>query len=409
MRGKVIGRIFYAAGGAGNIIEAHEAWRDGRHLPSEVSVTFSSQIEQFCKDLGAEAWLVSPHPQAKLVCDGPFKLEHRPKKPRGGIGYHVGELLYGLRLVADAVRFRSHLVLVDTGAASLFAFSLLRLFGIPVIGILHNTLWASGFPPARPADRLVMRLDRFFWRWCVDAAIAVSPECERQLRSLAGSRTPPILQTRAQFLRDYFAAIPPTPAHSDRPFRIMFIGRVHREKGVLDIVEMARSIEDRHPGLVRWTICGRGPDFDAMVAKRDALELGEVVDIRGWTSLEDLQQVYANSHAAIVPTRSDFAEGLAMTAAEAVLAGRPVVSNPVVPALEILAPACVAGRTNDVPSHVEAVLELALDEATYLRCQRACAGLGEQFYDRSNGLTAILHRAVDQLGLRAEGGGQALR
>ena len=50
------------------------------------------------------------------------------------------------------------------------------------------------------------------------------------------------------------------------------------------------------------------------------MELDQVVNIRGWTAPADLLQVLTQSHAAIVPTRSDFSEGLAMTAAEAVWA-----------------------------------------------------------------------------------------
>ena len=57
------------------------------------------------------------------------------------------------------------------------------------------------------------------------------------------------------------------------------------------------------------------------------MSLKEIVSIRGWT-LQDLQEVYARSHVSIVPTRSDYREGFAMTAAEAILAGRPVSPAP---------------------------------------------------------------------------------
>ena len=48
-----------------------------------------------------------------------------------------------------------------------------------------------------------------------------------------------------------------------------------------------------------------------------------------------------------------------MTAAEAILVGRPVITNSVVPALEVLRPACVEARTNDVDSYVAAILKLS--------------------------------------------------
>ena len=51
-------RIFYA-GGPGNVIEAHEYWMAGTHYPNEVSITYSSQFEDFCRDVGAEAYIIA--------------------------------------------------------------------------------------------------------------------------------------------------------------------------------------------------------------------------------------------------------------------------------------------------------------------------------------------------------------
>jgi glycosyltransferase involved in cell wall biosynthesis len=177
----------------------------------------------------------------------------------------------------------------------------------------------------------------------------------------------------------------------------MFIGRVNRSKGVFDILEMAQKVEARAPGQVRWEICGSGPDLEELRRRHGEMGLESIVHIRGWTSLPDLIEVYARSHAAIVPTRSTFCEGLAMTAVEAILAGRPLITNPVVPALEVLRPACVAARTNDVDSHVEAVLKLVGDREYYEGLRRACPDLCEPFYDREQGLTAVLKRVIASL------------
>jgi glycosyltransferase involved in cell wall biosynthesis len=118
------------------------------------------------------------------------------------------------------------------------------------------------------------------------------------------------------------------------------------------------------------------------------------VSIRGWTSLEDLRDVYARSHISIVPTRSSFSEGLAMTAAEAILAGRPVLTSPVVPALEILRPACVEAKTNDVDSYVGAILKLIEDPDQYRGLCQACPDLQGQFYDRKQGLAVALKKIL---------------
>jgi glycogen synthase len=390
----LIRRVFYSSG-PGNIIGSHEYWKRNEHDPTEVSVTFSSQVQDFCRDIGAEAYFVSLHAKRAVLKDGAFTLEHRPKPAYRGARFHLGEIAYGLGLLATALRFRAQVALVDSGSTHYFVLTLFRLCGIRVVPILHNTLWPSGFPPTRPIPRLVQWLDTLlFWRWTPTAVLAVSPECERQVDALRGRKRYPIFQIRAQFERSYFARIPPAPPHAQRPFRMMFIGRINRIKGVFDILQIARAIEDSHPGLVRWEMCGRGVDFDELSAVHRELRLDEVVLLRGWTSLEDLTDVYSRSHASIVPTRSSFTEGLAMTAAEAILAGRPLVTNPVVPALEVLREACMEARTNDADSHRVAVVSLATDAALYERLRAACGAYQAQFFDREADLTAGLKRAL---------------
>jgi len=397
-------RLFYVSGGAANIIAAQEAWRIGQQDPTEVSITFSSQIADFCRGIGAEAYFVSPHADARTVELDEFILEHRPKKGGRALGYHFDEIVYALGLLRTARRFKADIALMDSGATPVFMLPLFKLFGIPVVSILHNTLWPAHFRPQRLRNHIVHWLDRIFWRRSAAGAIAVSPECERQIRHEAPRLSYPVVQVRAQFHRDYFAAIPPAPPHEQRPFQVMFIGRVTESKGVFDILEMAQSLERTDPGLVRWTICGRGDGFDALKGRRDAMGLADIVELAGWVSLERLRDIYAQSHAAIVPTRSSFAEGLAMTAAEAVLAGRPVILNPVVPAIDVVGPAVLAGKTNDPESHAEQVRRLAHDPVLYRRLQEACASCEAPFYDREQSLTVGLWKMFDALGLLGSAG-----
>jgi glycosyltransferase involved in cell wall biosynthesis len=160
---------------------------------------------------------------------------------------------------------------------------------------------------------------------------------------------------------------------------------------------MAARINHRAPGRVNWEICGSGPDLELLRQRHRELNLGDSVSILGWVSLEQLRDVYQRSHISIVPTRSDFAEGLAMTAAEAILTGRPVITNPVVPALEILRPACIEARTNDVDSYVDAICNLIDDAPRYDSLRRACADLQPQFYDRDQGLAKVLTDVLKEI------------
>lgn len=388
-----IERVFFAAAGGADIIAAHQAWHRGEHCASEVSITFSSQIEDFASEIGAQLLMISTRADGAALQDGPIRLEHLGKAQPRGWRYHVEQLRYCWKLLRKARAFKADIALIDSGVTHFFLLALFPVFGIRVVPILHNCLWPRGFRPSGLGQRIIQALDAWFWRNGALAAIAVSPEAERQVGELSGPRHCPVHQIRAQFDPVFFESIPPPPQAS-RPFHVMYIGRVTQSKGVLDIPAMAAHIENRAPGLVRWTICGRGDALGELqedVARRG---LERIVATPGWVSLDLLKQIYAEAHASIIPTRSGFAEGLAMTAAEAILAGRPIISNPIVPALELLAPAAMAARSNDPESHAEAVMTLAQDSALYASRQAACAGLGDQFYDRDRGLAAVLQRVL---------------
>ena len=54
-------------------------------------------------------------------------------------------------------------------------------------------------------------------------------------------------------------------------------------------------------------------------------------------------------------------------------------------------------RTDDVDSYVEGVLKLIGDREYYKALRRACPELAKLFYDREQGLTAVLKRVVEPL------------
>lgn len=386
-------RVFYASAGNADLIATHQAWRGGELNFDQVSLSFSGQIAQYIEEVGADGLLTSTRADGRSHQDSRFRIEHHAKSWKQGVRFHAEELRYALTLVRRARKFGADVALIDSGVTHFFLLGLFPLFGIPVVPILHNALWPEGFPPTGRAKRQQLKLDARFWRRGPKAVIAVSPAIARQIRALAGSITAPIHQMRAQFHRDYFAAIAPAD-HSARPFHVTFVGRLDAVKGALDIPAMAAHVEAKAPGLVHWTVCGGGPDLETLRADVAARGLGDTITVRGWTSPAALQQVYGASHVSVVPTRSSFAEGLAMTAAEATLSNRPLISNPVVPALDLLEGAALKALPDDPISHADAVLALATDPALYARLVTACPPLAEPFFDRSQGLTAVLHRAL---------------
>ena len=311
-----------------------------------------------------------------------------------GTAYHLAQILYGLSLLRTAIGFRATVAVLNSGSSHYFVLGLFRLAGIKIVTVLHNTLWPSGFPPTRLVPRIIAKLDSFYFRRASTVTIGVSPECLRQVECLTKGRHKLIYQIRAQFRPQDFQTIPPPPPPGKVPFRAMYIGRIERSKGVFDILQIAQKVESEAPGRVRWEICGSGPDLDDLRRKQVHMSLADVVIIGAAPHHSDLRDVYARSHLLVVPTRSNFSEGLAMVAAEAILSGRPVITNPVVPALEILKPACIEARTDDVDSYAAAILNLIDNPSQYRALCDACPVLQEQFFDRQRGLTAILKKAI---------------
>ena len=259
---------------------------------------------------------------------------------------------------------------------------------------MHNTLWPAGYPPASLISRSLLFLDSLFFRWVATATLAVSPECVRQVRKITRGKHGPIYTFTIQFVRQSFEPRTEPPPLDKPPFRLLYSGRIIRNKGVFDLLDIMQRVDAKAPGRTRLDICGTGPDLESLKIQCARRGLENIISIRGWTSPMDLRSSLAASHASIVPTRSDFAEGMAMTAIEAILSGRPVITSPVVPALEVLQPACLAAKTNDVDSYVDAVIELIVKPALYENLSRSCEALQADFYDRSQSSGAVLMRAI---------------
>ncbi|MEM9729230.1 MAG: glycosyltransferase family 4 protein [Myxococcota bacterium] len=392
-------RVFYAAGGPGDVLRAHRHWREQVPDTREISVTFSSQIADYCEAHASAAYFVSPHPEAVKVEDKQFVIEHRPRPMpnAAGIMYHLRELWYGGGLVATALRFRADVALLDSGATTYPVMFIFKLFGLKVIPILHMTLWPAGHRPSgKKADAFWFASSAFF-RYAADAVVGVSPECLRQIDELTGGHAPPSFQALAQFWSHSFSSPTPPPAHDAR-FNVLYVGRLESNKGVFELVEAAATLERELPGRFHFRIFGEGAAADELRANIEERGLGNVVEAPGYLLPEDAPAERARSHVGIVPTRSDFNEGMAMTAIESILAGRPLVATSVVPASEVLSEATVVCEPDNSESIARALKDLASDEGHYLRLSAACAELGRPFLDRAQGLAEALQRAAEAAG-----------
>jgi glycogen synthase len=225
----------------------------------------------------------------------------------------------------------------------------------------------------------------------VRSALGVSPECGRQIGVMSGGVTQ-FFDYRAQFVSGDFGELP-RPVLSS-PMRIMFAGRVEENKGVFDILTICELLASRHPNRFAFDICGTGGASEALAAQVAARGLRDSVILHGKLIRPELLKIYGRSHLVIVPTRSTFCEGLPMVCAEAVIAGRPVLTSRLSNAQDALRGALLEAREDDPEDYAAKIEALADDPAGYAEMVRHTAHVSGQFMNPGRGLASALERCL---------------
>lgn len=386
-------RLLYAAG-PGNVIGTYKYWIQGLDDPSQVSVTYSGQFYEVCRALNAQAYVISSYRESNLLDDGRFTIEHRPVPlPKAsGLLYHLSHLWYGLQLVVSAVRFRANVAVVADGTTYWFVLSLLPWLGVKVIPSLHCVLWPQHLPQSTK-DKWVLRLSRNLFASQCAAILALSDDISKQMVEITNGQHRPIVQFLPNYHRSEFAGVS-EPNQKRSPFRVLFAGRIEPNKGVFELLEIAKRFAAEGRNDIAFDICGNGSALDSLRLAAKQAKVDSSFICHGYCKKPQMRELYNQSHTVIVPTKTDFVEGFNKVVAESVLSGRPVVTSAVCPALSYVRDAVVEVPPNDTKAYGDALLKLCDDYEFYEQKRRACLELQEQFYDTSQSweakLTSIL-------------------
>jgi glycogen(starch) synthase len=369
--------------GSGDVVRAYNSWISGHDYLSETSVTFSSQVFQVCKERNVPLYALSSHPRADIVNEADLTVTNGRRWiiriPK--IGYELTGFLYSLRLLLIALRLRPKIIIINAGVIDWAYLIVLRLSGAKIVPVMHNTLWPEGF---RPKLGLRHRIYRFVWRRCVWQTLAVSPACARQVQSLAAV---PVIVFKPSFPVGSFKDAQ-QKNFAEKPFRVMYAGRIEENKGVFDVLKMAEKLPH-----IEFSMCGDGSSL--LEVKRN-IEVGCIKNVKVYGKLArpELLERYREAHIVVVPTRSTFAEGFAMVVAEAILLLRPVITNQVVPASEVLAKATVCAKTDDADAYASAIQKLSTDEASYAALVKGAQDLRQFILDDSSSFCAALKSVI---------------
>ncbi|HSU69397.1 MAG TPA: glycosyltransferase family 4 protein [Tepidisphaeraceae bacterium] len=391
-------RLMYAAG-PGDVIGTYRHWHEGRDDPGQVAMTYSGQFYDVCRDLGAKGYVLASHPRRETVRDGDFRVEHRtiPFIAARAPLYHLGQFWMGIRLSLAALRFGADALVICDGTAHWFALRMLPRLGVRVIPTLHCMLWRKSAPQPGRVQRIIRRLDRAFWKKSAPRILSASTDIVRQLDELTAGAHAPVIEFLPTYRPGTFAENP-DPPESRTPFRVLFAGRIERYKGVFDLLEIAKRFAEKKVEI-EFDLCGMGSHFEELKRETERAGLTSRFRLHGHLSRPQMREMFRECHVLVVPTTTDFIEGFNQVVVEGVLAGRPVITSNVCPAIEYVRDAVVEVPPNDVAAYQQAIERLHHDRELYEQKRRACGALQSQFYDPARGWAASLRRAIAECAL----------
>ncbi|HYE18050.1 MAG TPA: glycosyltransferase family 4 protein [Tepidisphaeraceae bacterium] len=394
-------RIFYAAG-PGDVMGTFRHWRDGHDDPTQVAMTYSGQFYDVVRELGAVTYVLGSNPNRGSVRDGNFRVEHRPtpfQHSGSGLLYHFGQTWSSLRLLVRAWWFKADVMVIVCGSGHWFPFRLARMLGIKIVPTMHCVIWKKGHRPSR-VHRVVNALAKKFFRKTVSGVMTASHDISEQLGQLTDGRHKPIYEFLPSYRPEQFAGMP-APSADRNPFKVFYAGRIERNKGVFDLLEIAKRYDRDGRQQIEFDLCGSGGALDELRAEVAKSAPGVRARFRchGHCNKPTMRQMFAAAHTVVVPTTSEFIEGFNQVVAEGVLSGRPVITSNVCPALDYVRDAVVEVPPDDVDAYAAAILKLCDDRAFYDAKTAACIAAQGQFYDPARGWAATLKAAFRAAGL----------
>jgi glycogen synthase len=390
-------RILYAAG-QGDVIRTYRHWVQGIEDPTQVSMTSSGMFYDLCRDNDHQAYVISTCPRKDSLRDGNFRIvQHSMPFERGpGPLYHLGQILAGLRLVFVALWFRADVAVIVCGSTYWFVLRLLPLLGIRVIASLHCVLYPK-YRPLKPLQRILRHISRKFFIRDASRILTMSDDIAQQVSQTTQGRQRPTLPFLPTYRRHKFEGIP-GPDAAGSPFRVLFAGRLERNKGVFDLLTIAERFARDGRTDIEFHICGSGSESAELAGAAQAAGVAGRFHLHGYCSWTAMREHYTNAHVVIVPTTSEFVEGFNQVIAEAVLAGRPVITSQVCPAIVYVREAVLEVPVDDVKAYGDAILRLRDDAVLYREKVLATARVREQFYDLDRSWMSALQKALGEVG-----------
>lgn len=372
----------------------YRSLREGSHT-SLFGTSYMRHLMQVCEEQGREAVIVTTHSGERYdVQLGAFTILNRPSPGGRRLAYHLNQIRWVRDCLDELEQHGAKTVVMTAAQHYWFVTPPYRRRGMRFINSYHCAVRAIGHRRLSPHE-LFIRLTSRMHLAHGDPTMAVAPHILDQLAQEPGADQRPTWRFIPDYDRRLFDDFQPNPV-GDGPVEIIFAGRVEANKGVFDMLSACETLNAAGSRIYNFHIHGEGDALESLRAAAAASPHGDHFHVHGFTAGSALAGHYAASHIVVVPTRSDFDEGLAKSVIEGVLALRPVVTSRVCPALDVVRDACVEARMDDAGSYVAAFARLAGDPALLDAKVSHARRLREDFFDPDQSYAQTLREALQR-------------
>lgn len=376
--------------------EVYANWRRGEPT-AYFGTSYLQQFFSTVTDLGAAGHVITSHDGDRYdVQRGNFVISNRPRVGiLSGWQYHFREFKWIISALRS-LQIGGSRVIVLTDAQNYWAMTFaLRINGTKFVNALHCAIRPAFKSEPKHLSFLLWAAGSFHYIFG-DETLCASPLIERQVRQMPGYRKRNAVRFLPTYKRHDFAEVPPLPIPFRLPSTVLYAGRIEENKGVFDLLDAAVVLVTRHgPKAIVFDVCGEGTALPALRSAIAARGMSDCFRVHGFCNRAKLVGHFASADLIVVPTRTDFEEGFAMIVAEGVLAGRPVVTSRVCPALELVSEACVEVEPDDPIGYADAISRLLTDPDLSSAKKSAASELREQFFDNANSYRAKLSSALE--------------
>ena len=367
--------------------------------PNYFGTNYMRQFLIFAEEIGAEALIATWNEGGKREnVQERFTFVNLPPTQGRGLRYHWQMLRLQLAFLVRFFKYRPDVLLLTGNQDFWWVMAPLKLLGTKFVASFHGVIWPKYRPPTLQ-QRILRPLNEYLALRRLDAAVHTSEDIRAQLEIATGGAYAwiPDFAHLPSYDERQFKDIAPPEQLDRKPFRVLFMGRVERNKGVFDLVEMATQLEGEDSDGYAFEICGNGSALQELERLIRDRGLDRVMTCHGYCGPDQIRSIMSKSHVVVVPTRKDFDAGFEMTCSEAILSNRPLITSAVCPALYYLRDASIEVEPEDVIGYSNAIRSLREDAGFYASKRAACVPLQAQFFSPETSWDTAIRHAFQSL------------